>query len=190
MDRLAILLSMLMLTGVSGVRSQTIRSAAEGSKAVLFNFDGFNANEYQGGIGGKYFLSDAMTLRAMLMFGIDNSTIKTAIEQTDNSVSFGIGAGLEYHFPLTSNVSPYIGGALSYTTRAETVNPESAKTINDAFELCALGGIEYFFSQTLSLCAEYQFGFTTTSSSPPGGPDQNQFTLGFQTIGLMLAAYF
>ncbi len=189
--KLTALASVLIIIGAASSSAQTLSVAKQGDKAVLFNFVGLSAIDlgaYQGGIGGKYFFSDGMALRAMLLFGIDNTTQSGVPQATDNKLSFGIGGGLEYHLPLAYHISPYFGGLLSFQTAAETVNPGATKTSTTSFGLGALGGIEYFFNDNLSLSAEYQFGLTSTSYT--GLPNQSEFKFGFQTAGLTLAAYF
>lgn len=169
--KLALFLSAfaLLATGVD-TQAQTLNVAKQGDKAVLFNFVGLSAinlNAYQGGIGAKYFISDGLGVRGMLLFGMDNKTTGGAPEVTDNSLSFGISGALEYHLPLTSQISPYVGGGLTFQTGAETINNGFGinKTSTSSFGLGAIGGIEYFFNQNLSLSAEYQFGFTSTNTT-------------------------
>lgn len=50
---------------------QVTPALQSGSKALLFNFSGLdnlNANSFNGGIGGKYYLSPATALRGGLQF--------------------------------------------------------------------------------------------------------------------------
>lgn len=193
MKRQITLLLSTILLAAAGVQAQPLNVAQQGDKAVLFNFTGLSTlslNAYQGGIGGKYFISDGLAVRGMLLFGMDNSTTNSSPQFTDNLLSFGIGGGLEYHLPLASRISPYVGGVFSFLTSAETVNPGDTKTSSTSFGLGAIGGIEYFFNQNLSLSAEYQFGLSSTSGSKTGSPNNSEFKVGFQTVGLTLAAYF
>lgn len=157
MRRFMFLLAVIFLVGASSSQSQTMRAAAQGEKALLFNFVGLNAlslNAYQGGIGAKYFLSDGLALRGLLLFGIDNKTVSTTPEATDNLFTFGIGGAIEYHLPISSSVSPYVGGGLQFMTTSETINSGSFKTTGTTFGIGALMGVEYFFNQSLSLSAE------------------------------------
>ncbi len=180
----------------SAVSAQPLSVGGQGSRAVLFNFSGLgnlNLTGYDGGIGGKYFIDQDVAIRGMLMFGIDNTSTNNtggAPQPSTDRMSFGIQGGLEYHLPLNSNVSPYLGGLVSFSTNAATNNPGAAKVINNMFGLSAVGGVEYFFNQNISLSAEYQFGLTTTSGSNSNGPSTNRLQLGFQTAGLTMAVYF
>lgn len=203
MRRSLILLSAMTLFAASAAQSQ-IKAPTEGSKALLFNFSGLSnlgLGMYQGGIGGKYFLSDAMAVRALLMFGINNQTVNGNTgftDQTTDALNFGIGGALEYHLPISSNVSPYVGGGVTFTTGTVTSTPSvpsgtaatQFKNTNTSFGIAAIGGIEYFFNQNISLGAEYQFGLTTTSNSQTGTQGSSALGLGFQTFGLTMAVYF
>ena len=135
MRKSILLTSLLTLFTVAGAQSQPLSVGTQGSKAILFNFAGLSAlnlTAYQGGLGGKYFISNGLVVRALLLFGIDNSTTKSSPQFTDDKLSFGIGGGLEYHLPLASNVSPYVGGALSFVSSARTTNPGANKTSTTA----------------------------------------------------------
>ncbi len=190
---IAAILSTILLAAAPSVQAQSLNVAKQGDKAVLFNFTGLSTlslNAYQGGIGGKYFISDGLAVRAMLLFGLDNRTTNSSPQFTDDLLSLGIGGGLEYHLPLASRISPYLGGVFSFLTSAETVNPGGTKISSTSFGLGGIGGIEYFFNQNLSLSAEYQFGLSSTSGSKTGSPNNSEFKVGFQTVGLTLAAYF
>ncbi len=188
----AIFLSTMVMMG--SANSQTLNVDAQGSKAILFNFTGLSdlaLTGYQGGIGGKYFISNGLALRGMLLFGLDNTTTNTTPQASTDLMSFGIGGGLEYHLALDSHVSPYVGGVITFTSDAETQNPGALKSNKSTIALGAIGGVEYFFNNNISLAAEYQFGLSTTTSSPlGGGPSTNEFQLGFQTFGLTMGVYF
>ncbi len=193
MRRTIIVLAIFIFSTAVESRAQTLNVAQQGDKAVLFNFVGLSnlgLDGYNGGIGGKYFISDGMAVRAMLLFSIDNNTSNSIPQTSSNSFDFGIQGGLEYHLPLASRISPYVGGLLSFGTNANTTNPGANKNSSTSFGLGAVGGIEYFFNSNISLSAEYQFGFTSTNNSTSGAPGNNRFQLGFQTAGLTLAAYF
>ncbi len=194
MHRSIILLSLLTLFAVSGVVSQTLKPPSGGNKALLFNFVGLSTislDAYQGGIGGKYFLSDALALRAMLQLSVNDQTAKTTPQETNNTLGFGIGGALEYHLPLSSSVSPYLGGGLSVSMATNKQNQYAeTKTTDLAIGVGVLAGVEYFFNQNLSLAGEYQFGFSASSTTQTGSADRSTLQLGFQTAGLTLAAYF
>lgn len=201
MFRYAFIFAAALFIVVPSSQAQTLKVASAGDKALLFNFSGLstlNLGAYQGGIGGKYFLSDGMALRGMLLFGMDNNTTKGTAgftDATDNTLSFGIGGGLEYHLPVSSSVSPYLGGVLQFITSSNTVTPSvftggtatSTKTSQTNFGIGGVAGVEYFFNKNISLSAEYQFGISFANQT---NPDMNTLQLGFQTAGLTFAVYF
>jgi len=193
MRKLILLSSAITLMMFSNGLSQPLVVGTQGSKAILFNFAGLSnlaLTGYQGGIGGKYFIQNGLAIRGLLLFGINNSTTNSSPEFTDNKLTLGIGGGLEYHLPISTNVSPYVGGIVSYENSAETVNPGGTKRTTSTFALGAVGGVEYFFNQNISLSAEYQFGISSATTTTTGTPNQNVFTFGFQTAGLTMGVYF
>lgn len=191
MRRIIFFLFTVTLLGIVSARAQSLTLAARGDKAFLFDFAGFDLNGYMGGIGGKYFLLDQLAFRGMLQFGIDNHTMNTNPETTDNTIGFGIGAALEYHLPLSSSVSPYLGGGLSFTMTTNKQNQYAeTKTTDLGFGVGVLAGVEYFFNQNLSLAGEYQFGFSASSTKETGLVNRSTLQLGFQSAGLTLAVYF
>lgn len=192
----AILFSLLIGATAVSTQAQTLDVAKKGDKAVLFNFVGLSAlnlNAYQGGIGGKYFFSNRLAMRGMLLFGLDNTTVAASslVSQSKNdNLSVGISAGLEYHLALASRISPYIGGTVLFENTQTTVSPGIGSETTTTFGAGAIGGIEYFFNQNISLAAEYQFGVSDAINSATGSPNQSEVKVGFQTTGLTLAAYF
>lgn len=201
MFRISIAVAAVMAFTASIAEGQTLKVGAAGDKAVLFNFTGLstlNLGAYNGGVGGKYFISDDIAVRGMLLFGVDNETTKGTVDftnATDNKLSFGIGGGLEYHLPLASRVSPYLGGEVFFMNSAETFTPSvlaggtanSIKTTTTSFGLGAIAGVEYFFNDNVSLAAEYQFGVESDNTTNPG---TDELKIGFQTAGLTFAVYF
>lgn len=192
----AILFSLLIAATAVSTQAQTLNVAKKGDKAVLFNFVGLSAlnlNAYQGGIGGKYFLSNRLALRGMLLFGIDNTTVAASSlvsESKNDNLSVGINAGLEYHLALASRISPYVGGTVLFENTQTTVSPGLGSEKTTTFGAGLIGGVEYFFSQNISLSAEYQFGVSDAINSAAGSSNQTEVKVGFQTTGLTLAAYF
>jgi hypothetical protein len=170
-----------------------------GSKAILFSFSGLSvlaANAYDvkdvgAGIGAKYYLTDPLALRASLIFATASQNVPAqASPGTDGSNSgtmFGLTAGAEYHL-LKGRVSPFVGGALGFSTTSTTKKSMVAGTgpqttiENDAttpplslggytftpglaFQVAGIGGIEFFITQDISLGAEYQLGLFMNSPS-------------------------
>jgi len=158
-------------------------SVGAGSKAMLFTFSGLTylgAGAYNGGFGGKFYLSPALALRASLMFGYANQTVKTTLANggKDGSLSameIGASGGVEYHLSF-ARVSPFIGGVLNFSTASTTnalpvnvvggneVTVDNGATIlgiapGTALSVGGIAGVEFFVTKELSLSAEYQLGF-------------------------------
>ncbi len=188
MQRLIILVFTLTLLAFPIARSQTTVVPSKGSKALLFDFAGLSnlgANAYNGGIGGKYFLSDQTALRAMLLFGLDNRSLAGA--KNDN-IQFGLSAGLEYHLPISTNASPYVGGMV--TAKSEDTKITGATSTSTSAGVAGIAGVEYFFNKNISLSAEYQFGLTAMNTTQSPGSTQQELEIGFQTANLTLGVYF
>ena len=187
MVALLVSVSVAMADDAAASASASSASSIEaGSKAILFTFSGLytlGANSYNGGIGGKYFLNNALAIRASLQF-TSNSTATPAVapntlDGSTNSTRYGFTVGGEYHL-LTSRVSPYVGAviglsSLTNDTKTSAVSAatqlETKNTIGTDAGLTlgigALGGVEFFITKELSLGAEYQLGWSYT-----GGYDQ------------------
>jgi len=195
MRRLIILLPVSMLLMFANGQSQTTNFPSVDNKAVLFDFSGLSnlgANNYEGGIGGKYFLTDQMALRVMLLFDLYNHTNASGSGTKDDSVQFGLMAALEYHFPISTSVSPYVGGglfAMSGDIKSSSPYGE-VKGSTTTLGVGAIAGFEYFFNKNISLAAEYQFGLSATNSTGTGVPSEQELDLGFQTANLTLGVYF
>lgn len=168
-----------------------------GSKALLFTFGGLStmsAGSFNGGIGGRYYLTDPIALRAGLQFALANQSLPatTGDEGSQSGSRFGLLAGAEYHF-TKNRLSPYAGGALSFSTASTQLknpstvtgtaptqvktqttikNSSAGETIGGAafaggttFGINGLLGAEYFITKDISLGAEYQLAYLMTSRS-------------------------
>jgi opacity protein-like surface antigen len=198
-----------------------------GSKAILFSFNGLailGAGAFNGGIGGKYYLMENLAARGGLQFLTVSRSIPAnppvGITGTDGSQSafqLGLNAAVEYHLSK-SRVSPYVGGGFLFLTTTtnnktavqgalasvETQNAANGETIDGVpyyaglnFGLMALGGIEFFITNEISLGAEYQLGYNLNSrynQKIVNGLETkvgNTNTIGIKATGLLtLAVYF
>ena len=158
-------------------------SIGQKSRALLFTFNGLNtlgAGNFNGGIGGKYFLSPAMAVRGGLQFGTSHTTISanpiapaTGTDGSNTSMQYGLSAAMEYHL-LPTRVSPYVGAGVSVssmTTEAKNAvigaPPPAQTTVKNAagggagLRLGAGGllGVEFFLTKEISLSTEYMLGF-------------------------------
>ncbi len=188
---MAVLVCIVLMFSVSAAQETSIAPSA---KALLFSFSGLanlGANEFQGGIGGKYFLSNDMALRGSLQIASASQTVPAnppaGLPGQDGSTSalqLGLSGILEYHLTTKSRVSPYIGGGIgvSYTTtesknavvggglQTTVKNDAAGENIGGmnfaagfAFSIGAVAGVEFFATKELSISAEYMLGFETNS---------------------------
>ncbi len=165
-----------------------------GGKALLFSFaglDNLNANSFNGGFGGKYYLSPTKALRGGIQLATASrdipSNASAGVEAQDGKISgttIGLSGAIEVHSG-SGRVSPFIGaGAAFATTSTEnkeanigapsgqtTVkNNPAGETIGgitfvpgNRFDIFALLGVEFFIVKELSLAAEYRLGFSNVS---------------------------
>jgi hypothetical protein len=178
---------------ISAANAEVSPTIGTGSKALLFSFSGLsflNANAFNGGIGGKYFLMENLALRGGLQFMSVSKSIPAnppvGVTGTDGSQSafqLGINAAAEYHLSK-ARVSPYVGGGLLFSTTStnnktpvtgaaasvETKNARNGENIDGttylgglSFGVSGLGGVEFFITNEISLAAEYQLGYTLLS---------------------------
>jgi opacity protein-like surface antigen len=182
-----------------------------GSKALLFSFSGLatlGADAYSvagigAGIGGKYYLTDPLALRASLIFVTASQKVPAQSGGTDGSKSgtkFGLTAGAEYHL-MKGRVSPFVGGTLGFSTTStsfknavpasgtQTTVENDNQTIGGIpfapgfdFQLAGIGGVEFFLTHNISLSAEYLLGlflnspYDTKSTTPPNTTTQKNGT--------------
>lgn len=114
---------------------------------------------------------------------------QTGIDGSASATKFGISAAVEYHL-LPTRVSPYVGGGIGISSGStEYKNPvvndppprvqiqqttdknfpvdTLGVTLNPGFEMNVGGivGVEFFITKEISLSAEYQLFYSTTSFS-------------------------
>jgi opacity protein-like surface antigen len=185
--------AILMIPASTSFSQDFTTSVGQGAKAMLFSFSGLSvlgANEFDGGIGAKYYIMDPLALRVAIPFSYANQSIPAnaapGLVGTDGSTSavrFGLAVAAEYHL-LKTRVSPYVGGGLGFSntsTKAKTAvvapatqsimeNRATGETIGGnafvagtAFNVGALAGVEFFIVRELSLSAEYQLGYSMTA---------------------------
>jgi opacity protein-like surface antigen len=217
MKKVAILFTILILVGSMSFGQDVVQGPSAGSKGFLFSFSGLanlGAGTYEGGFGAKLYLSDYMAVRGMVQFALlsTKTPASPGVGQADGSTSdntFGAGGAIELHF-TKSRISPYFGAGIMFSTRStESKAPGTAiyqTTIKNAngetsISIGALLGIEYYVTNGVSLSAEYQLGFTSTSNkdvevSTPGSPtvttkQGSSSAIGIGNSGLLtLAIYF
>ena len=164
-------------------------SVGQGSKGLLFSFSGLSnlgVNNFNGGLGGKFFLSNAMALRAAILFSHANQEVlanpgvgQVGTDGSQTGTEFGISAGMEYHL-LSTRVSPYVGAEIGFSSAstesksAGSVTPPTVFTQTTTknstggllgylagmnISISAILGVEFFLTKELSLAGEYQLGY-------------------------------
>jgi hypothetical protein len=195
MKRLFIVATILGLGASMSLSQDVVPSIGPGSKAVLFSFGGLSflsAGTFDGGLGGRYYLSESMSVRAGIQFTSASQTTSanpgTGQAGADGSASatvMGLEGAAEWHMGK-GRVMPYVGLGAAFSTtstdskpvvvgvppltQSETKNATGGLTVNGtiyrggtSFQIFGLAGVEFFLYKELSLAAEYQLGYMTTS---------------------------
>jgi opacity protein-like surface antigen len=229
MKKVAILFTILILVGSISFGQDIPPGPSAGSKGMLFSFSGLSAlgaSEYNlggntYGLGLKLFLSDYMAVRAGVQLGLLSKKTPAnppagwiSVDATSSDNTFGVGGAIELHF-TKSRISPYFGAGIMFSTEStESKTSDTAPaggtltqtTIKNAGGATSIGigallGVEYYVTNGVSLSAEYQLGFTSTSNkdvevSTPGTPtvttkQGSSTSIGIANSGVLtLAIYF
>jgi hypothetical protein len=203
----------------TSVVSSKSAQSHKGNKGLCFSVSGLSTvaiGQYEGGIGGKYWISDKLALISSIGINAKKNTSSSVVGYTEpktTSSSCSFFAGLEDHFLIKKKISPYLGGGLRFSiARATTYNPipkenppptAAKKYTSDTWSTGVRGfcGIEFFFADWVSLSGQYQIdyltGKTTNKTFRVGGegvtnPDESKSTtttLGMGTSSLVATFY-
>jgi len=155
--------------------------------ALLFSFNGLDnlrLNNYNGGIGLKFYVSEHVSLRMGLQTSIENESIPANPDEDENGKDgseyrsdYGTSIGTEIRLS-SGRVCPYVGAEIGFRRGGyEYLEPETwpksstssvARTkITDSgrysLDFHLLGGAELFITKNFSLSGEYQFGYQYVS---------------------------
>ena len=206
----------------SGTTGDPARSGEshKGDKGLSFSVSGLSSvgiGQYEGGIGGKYWMSKKLAIISSLGVSAQKTTV-TAYDvlYTDTKTSqsrFSIFAGIEDHFFIKSKISPYFGGGIRFTTSPYTRYPsipvdhppsgttKKMKQSIKSFGIRGFCGIEFFFADWVSLAGQYQIDYfyqkSTVKTTLVGGQGVIQpreqkstaTTLGMGTSALVATFY-
>ena len=165
-------------------------------KSLLFSFQGLNLG---GGLGGKYWLNDCYALRTIVSASYQdaqsNNLLVTPYESNYDSKLYGVSLsiGLEKHFAVTRNFSPYVGvnGSVSWNERADNylyTDSTTQRVISSrGFGGTIALGAEYWILPWISLAGEESFGVSYSTSS--GFIAGSSFSASNSTSSLMLLIY-
>ncbi|MBI1804827.1 MAG: hypothetical protein HY033_13810 [Ignavibacteriae bacterium] len=180
---------------------------SQGDKALTFTINGLGNFGVSGvpavsapglgtlyGAGGKYFVSQDMAFRTIVAFNNYSTTVKTGSGDDKNSTTWiGIAPGLEWHMAAAGAVSPYWGLMADFGWAKNTHTPPTGSETSSSgtsFGAAALLGAEWYAFDGVSFNAEYQFGFSTTSTKTnPGtgdvdGPSYTTFGINSWAVGI------
>lgn len=148
------------------------------------------------GIGGVYFFNEKMAARAglgLLKTSSENDPAGANNTQEQNNLGFGLEGGVEYVMLKNKAVNIWAGGLLQlgYSSNEQKDVKEDTST---TFALAGALGADWFFSQYMSLGAEYRLGlqYTGTESKPDGGDKSktSSTNIGVGSAALRLGFWF
>ena len=133
---------------------------AKYNTGLIFNFDfaPIDFESYQGGIGGKYYITDKIAYRGLISFQHSGNT---------NSTTLKFGNSVEYHF-LRSRISPYAGAVfdLGYLkVRSEVDADNWSEEIIVPVSFGPIFGIEFMIFDYLSIFIEYKLTLVITNNT-------------------------
>ena len=172
-------------TAVAGDNAKPITKA--GNTALMFDLGGLaalSANNYQGGLGAKYYISNGFAVRIGLGFNSSSTTTKNPAdpvpatqlsESKYSALSFTVAPGIQYNVASSAAVVAYVGAQVAFTMgkqerdgNANSFNvgftkDNKYKESTSTFGAAAFVGVEWFAWDNISLAGEYRFGFTSTT---------------------------
>jgi hypothetical protein len=186
-------------------------SESQHQKALLFSINEFRLDSFNGGIGFKYWISDGFAQ----IVTINGSYSKTEREQTetltgntDKNVGYGASMGIEKHWAITKDISPYVGASIgvAYEDKNEKVNSANYLgalytneriTSSTSVSLNISFGVEVFLAEHISLAGQYNLGAVHKSGeeeykTPYSATKMkiSELTVRISSGGLILAVYF
>jgi hypothetical protein len=156
----------------------------KGDKGLCFSVSGLSSvgiGQYEGGIGGKYWVSNKLAIVSSIGGNAQRRTRSASVanytddKSTSSTCSFF--AGLEDHFFRNNRISPYLGGGLHFSISnassyqslpKDNPPPTAAKKVTNNFwsyGVRGFCGIEFFFTDWVSLSGQYQIDYYSTKST-------------------------
>ncbi len=175
---------------------QPAMAVMKGSAALMFDMGGIFAStptNFEGiGIGGRYALAQRLHIRAAL--GFDNSSSEVDPDggggNIENKTSnFAIEGGIDYVLFRTDNLLIYTGGILQFGMMSIDPDGEDNETDGTSFTLAGIAGVNWFFTQNVSLGAEYRLGIQRATSETVAAKTTN-FVLGTGSAAFLLGFWF
>jgi opacity protein-like surface antigen len=209
------LIVVVLLVGAASAASPVPTS--KGDKAMIFMFRGLDRLGLKGygdcwGVGMRYYISDMNALRGGVIFGNDKYTDKSQVEGGDDyeytESEYGVDINYERHLEAPcKSVSPYLGAGIGYFSwkSEEPYAGEAARDYDkytqkqSGFDVHALAGFEWGFTDCMTLGGEYMLGFSSGSykeeANYVGGDtstlsEQDHSWMGFGTASVYLSVYW
>ncbi|MFC1493207.1 hypothetical protein ACFL6O_04545 [candidate division KSB1 bacterium] len=209
MNRIIVILAVTLLFSDLNAQDKENKTyeGFKGRKALCFSIDGLDLDAYNGGVGGKKWISDDFVLFASLNIAYSKTEDKNSNPNDYNtdSYSYGVSAGFEKHFSLSKRQSPFlglsIGNKLKNTETNSMINNvgNSEDNINSRFYECDfIGGMEFLLSRDISLSAQYNIGLIYTKLTTNhtiddvvlSNSENSKTTFGINSVLLTLSFYF
>ncbi len=174
------ILAVIVVANIAFAGDDAMPKSKSGDKAVLFTLNGLSnlgAGNFQGGIGGKYYISDGNALRLGLGFGTNSTTTKyngapgTGSDIKGSNTAFSFSPAFLHNLNTSGPVVAYIGAQVSFvSTSSTTENPGfvTNNKVHDSgtiFGIAGIFGVEWFAWNNISLAAEYQLAYASGSGT-------------------------
>jgi len=171
--------------------------------ALSFNFNGLNLSSFYGGVGGRLWISKSTVLNASIGGSISEREYLES-DEVDNGLEkskyLNLGIGMENHFPLSDDLSPYLSTRFSFGYNDQYYRYyNSNNEYHDVTYSYYLGiglGVEYWIFDRISLSGQhlfnayYEAGHRNTNGSATIVQEIKGYGLAFGTTSLMLSIYF
>jgi len=178
----------------------------KGRKALCFSFDGLDLDKFNGGIGGKKWMSNDLAWFASLNLEYRKRDQENfpGNESDSDWYLYGFSTGFEKHFGTSKRMSPFWGMSIKSTFGKSENNSDHAevktKSISKTRDFASniLAGMEFLLSRDISLSAQYNIGLnyhkitdTVTKNSVLFVETENSIkTFGINRVLLTLSFYF
>ena len=180
------------------------------NKAISFSFNGVNANGYNLGVGGRYWIENDFVYFGSLSYGESQDNASGSGGYTDSSYSSSyrrLSFGFEKHLAISKNkdVSPYTGADI-YISKSKSSSkgsvvkgsdPYDDESVRDTKGVSIFFGVEYYINESISFSIHYSLKYSisdyTTSEDHWGTSDKksgNSTDLYTTISPLILSVYF
>ena len=168
--RFVLCIIVLVLVATAALGEEVTRKA--GDTSLNFGFNGLNISDYKYGIGGKRWLTDNLAATASLDVyqskDTDKDNVTFSVTQPPSIKTeqnwYGVSLGLEKHLTAHHNLSPYVGGELTYSNQRYSTDNWTSGSYSSATNkhsgITAIFGVEYALIENMSLSADYGYGYS------------------------------